>query len=88
MDGKPPQYQIGIDTFLRMEANCTQEEIFGFIRGNIDKYVWRKKNQTKEDFEKIIAYAEWGIRILDREHFEKNALKKKEDPLLDIHEKQ
>ena len=29
---KPPQYQIGIDTFQRMEANCTKEEIIAFCK--------------------------------------------------------
>ena len=61
---KPKQYQIGIDTFARMEANCTLEEIMGFIKGNIDKYNFRKKNQDIEDFEKIVSYANWAIKQL------------------------
>src|SRR5690606_20769180 len=50
---KPKQYAKGIDTFARMEANCTKEECLAFIKGNIDKYNWRLKGQDKEDFEKI-----------------------------------
>jgi len=61
---KPEQYQIGIDTFARMEANCTLEEIMGFIKGNIDKYNFRKKNQDIQDFEKIVSYANWAIKQL------------------------
>lgn len=61
---KPKQYQIGIDTFQRMEANCTQEEIIAFCKGNIDKYNWRKKDQDKEDFLKIIDYCNFAIKQL------------------------
>lgn len=61
---KPIQYQIGIDTFQRAEANMTKEEILACARFNIDKYNWRKKGQTKEDFEKIIAYANWALKNL------------------------
>jgi hypothetical protein len=61
-NNKPKQYQIGIDTFQRSEANMTKEEILACVRFNIDKYVWRKKGQDKEDFEKIIKYAEWAIK--------------------------
>lgn len=61
---KPKQYQIGIDTFQRMEANCTKEEIIAFCKGNIDKYNWRKKDQDKEDFQKIIDYCNFAIKQL------------------------
>jgi hypothetical protein len=63
---KPEQYQIGIDTFERMESNCTLEERLAFVRGNLDKYCWRKKGQDKQDFEKIINYAQWAIRQLEK----------------------
>lgn len=62
---KPAQYQIGIDTFERMRANATYEEAMGFIRWNIDKYNTRQKGQDKEDYEKIINYAQealWWIK--------------------------
>ena len=62
---KPVQYNIGIDTFERMRANATYEEAMGFIRWNIDKYNTRQKGQDKEDYEKIISYAQealWWIK--------------------------
>lgn len=62
---KPTQYQIGIDTFERMEANCSKDEILAFIKGNIDKYNWRKKGSDKEDFEKIIEYAKFALKTLN-----------------------
>lgn len=64
VDKKPPHYAKGIDTFARMEANCTKEECLAFAKGNIDKYNWRTKGQDLEDFDKIIAYAEWAKKML------------------------
>lgn len=61
---KPSHYAKGIDTFARMEANCTKEECLAFAKGNIDKYNWRTKGQDLEDFDKIIAYAEWAKKLL------------------------
>ena len=61
---KPIQYQIGIDTFERAESNLTKEEIIAICKFNIDKYCWRKKDQDKDDFKKIIDYANWAIKNL------------------------
>lgn len=58
---KPTQYKIGIDTFERAKANLTKEELLACCRFNIDKYTWRKKDQDKSDFEKIVAYATYAI---------------------------
>lgn len=58
---KPTQYKIRIDTFERAKANLTKEELLACCRFNIDKYTWRKKDQDKSDFEKIIAYAKFAI---------------------------
>ena len=59
---KPKQYQIGIDTFQRAEANMTKEEILACVRFNSDKYNWRKKGKDRQDFEKIIDYAQWALK--------------------------
>ena len=61
---QPKQYQIGIDTFQRAESNLSKEEILAICKFNIDKYCWRKKDQDKEDFKKIIDYANWAIKNL------------------------
>lgn len=65
-DDKPIQYQIGIDTFERAEANMTKEEILAFCKCSIDKYVWRNKGQDLEDYEKIIVYAKFAIKQLKK----------------------
>ena len=59
---KPKQYEIGIDTFERAEANLSKEEILAICKFNIDKYNWRQKGQDKEDFKKIIDYANWALK--------------------------
>ena len=61
---KPKQYQIGIDTFERAEVNLSKEEIIAVCKFNIDKYCWRIKDQDKEDFKKIIDYANWALKQL------------------------
>jgi hypothetical protein len=61
---KPDQYQIGIDTFERSEANLTKDQIIAICKFNIDKYTWRQKGQDKEDFKKIIDYANWALKNL------------------------
>ena len=65
---KPQHYSKGIDTFARMEANCTKEECLAFAKGNIDKYNWREKGQDLEDLEKIVSYANWAIKLLKDEN--------------------
>lgn len=65
---KPQYYAKGTDTFARMEANCTIEECLAFAKGNIDSYNWSTKEQSKENFEKIISYASWAVKLLEKEN--------------------
>jgi hypothetical protein len=62
---RPEQYRIGIDTFERMKANCTDEEIIGACKLNIDKYIWRKKDSDIEDLRKAKDYIDLWIEILE-----------------------
>lgn len=64
MTNKPKQYQIGIDTFERSKKNQTVDERLAVARFNIDKYCWRKKDQTLSDFQKIKDYADFAIEAL------------------------
>ena len=50
---RPIQYQIGIDTFERAEANLTKEEIIAVCKFNIDK-----KNIIKDFLNYIIRNSE------------------------------
>ena len=65
---RPAQYKKGIDTFERAEANMNFDEIMACIRFNIDKYNWRQKGQDKEDLEKIINYANFAIKQIDKKN--------------------
>lgn len=65
---KPQHFSKGIDTFAKMEANCTIEECLAFAKGNIDSYNWSTKEQSKENFEKIISYASWAVKLLQMEN--------------------
>ena len=58
------RHRAHFDTFERAEANLIKEEILAICKFNIDKYCWRKKDQDKEDFKKIIDYANWAIKNL------------------------
>ena len=66
MSNKPFQYNLGIDTFKRAESNLTKDEILAVCKFNIDKYCWRVKNQDLEDFKKIIDYANFAIKQLEK----------------------
>lgn len=61
-DGTKPDHYSDNDPFKIMEDNCTFEEIMGAVKLNIIKYALRTKGQDKEDLEKIIAYANWGLK--------------------------
>ena len=63
---KPPQYKKGIDTFERAEANQTPKEIVATCKFMIDKYTWREKGTDKEDFIKIIDYANFALKQIDK----------------------
>ena len=62
---KPPQYQIGIDTFERSKANQMAETRVEIAKFMIDKYNWRNKGQDVEDFQKIKDYCDFAIEALN-----------------------
>lgn len=64
---KPVQYLKGMDTFERAEANMSKEEILVCCKFNIDKYNWREKNQDMEDYYKIIDYAKFAIKQIQKD---------------------
>lgn len=53
--------ELGIEPIEVMKANMTMEEYQGFLKGNIEKYLWRKKGQDLKDFEKIVVYSKWLV---------------------------
>lgn len=63
---RPKQYQRGIDTFERVEANMTPQEIIACCKFSIDKYNWREKGSDEQDFIKIIDYANFAIKQIQK----------------------
>ena len=49
--------QLNIEPWDIMEQDFTREEFIGFLKGNILKYLLRKKGSDLQDFEKIEHYA-------------------------------
>ena len=52
-----------------MQANMTNDEFIGFLRGNIIKYALRfgRKDDTKKEAAKIKRYAEWLVVAVNGE---------------------
>lgn len=48
---------LDIEPWDIMQADFTKEEFIGFLKGNILKYLLRKKGSDLQDFEKIEHYA-------------------------------
>lgn len=59
----PPHYnRKGIECIDAIEASMSEEEFKGYLKGNVEKYLWRYtyKGKPKEDIEK----AEWYLKRL------------------------
>lgn len=65
MVNHPPHYTAGsIECIDALEAQMTEEEFRGFLKGQVAKYLWRSnhKGQALQDFQK----AQWYLnRLVD-----------------------
>lgn len=54
-------YQTEHQPIEVMQANMTQDEFMGYLKGNITKYVLRmgRKDDVKKEAAKIRRYAQW-----------------------------
>lgn len=59
---------LGIEPWDIMKADFTREEFIGFLKGNILKYLLRKKGSDLQDFEKIEHYAKKLQEVLKNEN--------------------
>mgnify|MGYP000268077504 CR=1 FL=1 len=62
----PPHYnQYGIECIDSIRASMSQEAFRGYLKGNVEKYLWRYnyKNKPLEDLQK----AEWYLNKLIKE---------------------
>ena len=64
----PDHYKSGaIECIDAIRAQLSEEEMRGYYRGNIAKYMWRYRNKNKvEDLMKAEVYLEW-LMTLERE---------------------
>ena len=59
---------LDIEPWDIMQADFTREEFIGFLKGNILKYLLRKKGSDLQDFEKIEHYAKKLREVLKNEN--------------------
>lgn len=61
LDVPNQHYQTKVQPIETMQANMTREELIGFLKGNIIKYVCRcgRKDAVSKETAKIKQYAEW-----------------------------
>jgi len=53
----PEHYKGEIECIDAIKSSMTDEQFIGYLKGSIMKYVWREKDNKKEDLEK----AKWFI---------------------------
>ena len=60
-------YQTDIQPIEVMQANMTHEELIGFLKGNIIKYVCRcgRKDAPSKEAAKINQYSKWLVEALE-----------------------
>jgi hypothetical protein len=59
---KPAHYnQSGIECIQAIEASMTSDQFCGYLKGNVQKYIWRYEDKNKiEDLKK----AQWYLNKL------------------------
>ncbi len=67
---RPKHYEKGHDTFAWAEHKFDLETNIAICQFNIHKYNDRKKGQTIEDFENIIAYAKRALDLIKEDKME------------------
>lgn len=66
----PTHYnQYGIECIDSIEASMTKEEFIGYLKGNVEKYVWRYryKGQPLKDLRKAEWYLKRLINVVEKE---------------------
>jgi hypothetical protein len=65
---KPAHYnQSGIECIQAIEASMTSDQFCGYLKGNVQKYIWRYENKNKiEDLKKAQWYLNKLIKIYEQ----------------------
>jgi hypothetical protein len=62
----PEHYKGDVECIDAIKSSMTKEQYLGYLKGNIQKYIWRydKKNGI-EDLKKAQVYLGWLIKELE-----------------------
>ena len=61
----PKHYTDGcIECIDAIEASMTKEQFVGYLKGNIQKYLWRFENKHKENPKQDLQKASWYLKRL------------------------
>jgi hypothetical protein len=65
---KPAHYnQSGIECIQAIEASMSKDQFCGYLKGNIQKYIWRYEDKNKiEDLKKAQWYLNKLIEIYEQ----------------------
>jgi hypothetical protein len=65
---KPAHYnQSGIECIQAIEASMTSDQFCGYLKGNVQKYIWRYEDKNKiEDLKKAQWYLNKLIKIYEQ----------------------
>lgn len=75
MVNHPPHYnKYGIECIDAIKASMSHLEFCGYLKGNVEKYIWRYryKNKMKEDLEKAQWYLDLLTKEVDKENENQN----------------
>jgi hypothetical protein len=65
---KPAHYnQSGIECIQAIEASMSKDQFCGYLKGNVQKYIWRYEDKNKiEDLKKAQWYLNKLIKIYEQ----------------------
>ena len=68
MVNSPPHYNTGnVECIVAIQESMTPEAFKGYLKGNIQKYIWRYENKKGlEDLKKAQWYLNKLIKILEK----------------------
>jgi hypothetical protein len=68
MVNSPPHYNTGnVECIVAIQESMTPEAFRGYLKGNIQKYIWRYENKKGlEDLKKAQCYLNKLIKTLEK----------------------
>lgn len=60
----PPHYGGKVECIDAIEASLTKEAFRGYLKGNIEKYIWRYENKNELNPKQDLEKAQWYLNRL------------------------